>query len=465
MTVIVESEEQFKELQDGLSNESCIAIPILSTTKESIHYLDSDIALVYFYLIESERKYVLSFAHSEAINLDREELTSLIFKKNIFAYNSKILYNLLDEVYHELIFDIEVIEYLVKNTVKGKREYETQSHSRFNSFCEKSKIIHTNSLVPIVKHIEYCEKIVESFKLVHEEYGEKYESYEPAYNFSFYMMRNLMKLESQKLAVDIEEARKNNNKNFTSDSVRTLYNIFSLTSRPTNHFNGLNYYSLSKKDNERKFIITRYDNSELIEFDYNSYYFRLLGAIIGYDLSEIDDIYVYMFKAIEGRDFENKEERDEFKPKALRLLYTKIIDQYVDKVEFFKIAKIFKEELYKTYMTTGKIETPLGRHIYKKNIEHNDVNENKLLSYYLNACETERNFLVIESIFKFLDEKKSKTKLILYYYDSFLFDVPDDERDSILDNIPAIIQLDSISSIRAKSGKNYAELENLKLGK
>ena len=58
------------------------------------------------------------------------------------------------------------------------------------------------------------------------------------------------------------------------------------------------------------------------------------------------------------------------------------------------------------------------------------MNPQKLLNYLLQNLETSVNICIMWDIFKLL--KGKKTKLILYTYDSFLFDVCNEEKEVII---------------------------------
>ncbi len=100
-------------------------------------------------------------------------------------------------------------------------------------------------------------------------------------------------------------------------------------------------------------------------------------------------------------------------------------------------------------------------HIYKKPFgmgNVNDVNKNKLLNYFTQSYETERNMEVIGKIQYYLREKT--TKMILYTYDSFLFDFNIEERLDIIKDLKAISEEDSFP-VRIKAGTDYDSLKDI----
>jgi hypothetical protein len=79
------------------------------------------------------------------------------------------------------------------------------------------------------------------------------------------------------------------------------------------------------------------------------------------------------------------------------------------------------------------------------------MNPQKLFNYVLQNMETSVNVEILFRIFKLL--KGKNTKLVLYTYDSFLFDVDKNEL-SILDEIKKVF-IEFKLQIKEKNGINY----------
>jgi len=79
------------------------------------------------------------------------------------------------------------------------------------------------------------------------------------------------------------------------------------------------------------------------------------------------------------------------------------------------------------------------------------MNPQKLFNYILQGLETATNVVILFDILKEL--RGCKTKLVLYTYDSFLFDVDKNELDK-LKRIEKIIT-DHKLKIKVKSGISY----------
>ena len=96
--------------------------------------------------------------------------------------------------------------------------------------------------------------------------------------------------------------------------------------------------------------------------------------------------------------------------------------------------------------------------IYNREIKGQNLfnmNSNKLFNYLIQLDETENNMNVITGIKDYLKDKH--TKLVLYNYDSFLFDYCQKDGKNILNEIKNIIENNKFPT-KVKAGKNYNSL-------
>ena len=84
-----------------------------------------------------------------------------------------------------------------------------------------------------------------------------------------------------------------------------------------------------------------------------------------------------------------------------------------------------------------------------------DFYPSKLFNYMIQSLETERNILVLKSLLK--ETKNFRSKLILYHYDSFLFDYDKRDGDKFFEIIQHELQRGGFP-VKMKKGKNYNEL-------
>ena len=102
-----------------------------------------------------------------------------------------------------------------------------------------------------------------------------------------------------------------------------------------------------------------------------------------------------------------------------------------------------------------------GTNIYKRRISLSndlDMNRNKLFNYLIQAFETERNTKIILEVQEYLKQKE--TKLVLYGYDSFLFDLKKKDGANILNDIKNILEKDNYPT-KIKMGFKYSDMINI----
>ena len=220
--------------------------------------------------------------------------------------------------------------------------------------------------------------------------------------------------------------------------LQKLFDI-TLTTRPANKFNGINYAALNKDNGCRKSFIPR--NDKFIELDIGAYHPTLLGLLVGYDFGD-EDIHK-AFAKMYGVDYQKSKEL------TFKQLYGGVFEQFKD-LEFFQRVQIYVDDLWQRFNEEGYIECPVSKHVYRKD-KLDDMKPQKLLNYVLQNLETAMNVRILWDIFKSL--RNRKTELVLYTYDSFLFDFKEGEED-LIDEIKQIIKKYKLQ-IKESYGSDY----------
>jgi hypothetical protein len=235
---------------------------------------------------------------------------------------------------------------------------------------------------------------------------------------------------------------------------QSKYNPYTLTGRPSNTNNGINYAALNKDDGSRNRFLSRFDSGVLVEFDFDAYHLRLIANLIEYEFPE-KSVHDHLGKMYFDTERLTKEEYEESKKISFRVLYGGVPKEF-ENIKYFKDVKNYIFELWDIYNRKGYIETPIyKRKFYKHNYE--EMTPQKLFNYQIQAYETEKNIEVILSIQQLL--KNKKTKMILYTYDSLLFDVSPADGKGIIGEIHNLMDMPT----KAKYGKNYGDMKPLKL--
>ena len=391
---LIETEDQLHELSKFGYEEAFVEVIPYSNT---IHPVENQVCAIYIKPLKSKKGFIASIDHSETLPLNIDKVKRVISNfERIYVRDKK-------EFLHYFVF--KGLYDITLTSPTYIQEY-TQTHSWFYRQLPNKKDI--NRLIPIVKHYEYCEKTFEDLKdRIHEPINE-------FYNNRATVVFNA--IEQSGLRVDRKEFESRFHV-LDSEYVYTQFNFKTLTGRPSNRFNGVNYAAINKDNGDRKSFIPR--NDYLFELDISAYHPTLLANLVGYDFGgrDIHQAFAEMYQV----DYQKAKEL------TFKQLYGGVFDQYKD-LEFFKKVQIYTDDLWANYQENGWIESPISGHQF---IEENldDMKPQKLLNYVLQNLETSTNVCILWEIFKLLRGKN--TKLVLYTYDSFLFDLDESEKKVI----------------------------------
>ena len=135
------------------------------------------------------------------------------------------------------------------------------------------------------------------------------------------------------------------------------------------------------------------------------------------------------------------------------------IDSEFLSIPFFKQVNDFIYDLWRQWKANGFIKTPiLHRTISSDTIKN--MTANKLFNYYLQSVETEVSVQKLQQVQQILND--TETCMILYTYDSILFDVPLTEAQEILPRIKTILESGNFP-VKVKVGDIYSKMNNITL--
>ena len=119
-------------------------------------------------------------------------------------------------------------------------------------------------------------------------------------------------------------------------------------------------------------------------------------------------------------------------------------------LEFFDKIQRYINSVWDEFENKGSYKCKVSRFVYtKENLDN--MNPQKLFNYILQNLETSTNALILWEIFRVL--RGCKTKLVLYTYDSFLFDFSEDEPE-VLELISGIFKEFNLN-IKQTEGYDY----------
>ena len=420
--VIVENNEQLSSFLKIYRKQDSIVLPVQSD--EHKHPADDDICLIYVQIIDGE-EYILSYNHSESLNLDEQPNLNSDTKK--YTIDKKRLQHLIDI---DGVVDVNLLHYIQTNQPLETDNIDTNSHNFFNMKHYRKKNI--NRVIPILKHLELCRKLS---KIMLDVIEKNKEDVNLSYNDD--ILNNLSYLEGNGIQT-------------TEGMVYSEYNIFTSTGRPSNRFGGTNFAALNKKDGSRKPYVSRCKNGVLVEMDYDAYHLRLIGERIGYDFPK-GSVHEHMAKFY-GVDYE------ESKRLSFKYLYGFIPYEVSQLNPFFARVENYIKELWEEYNNKEFILSDIySKRIYRKNLD--DMNANKLFNYTIQLMETENNMKVLSELIPNIQDYKSK--LILYSYDSFLLDFNMEDGLDYIKKVKEILEQKGKFPVKVSWGLNYHEMKDI----
>lgn len=389
---------------------------------DRIHPVHNSVSLVYIRPLLATKGFMLGVSHSETLNEISQHITAILQRFEVLYCRDK------KEILH--YFPLKHLLDITPPPTPYIRP-STPTHELF--YRNHGKNIDINKIIPIVKHYEVCEQIYNDLK-------PNIKNIDTPYNKFFNSKATLVfnAIERNGLRINKTEFEKHFYA-IENDFVYTQYNLKTTTTRPSNKFNGINYAALNKENGCRKSFIPR--NNSFIEIDISAFHPNLVANLVDYSFptNEIHEHFAELYKV----DYAKAKEL------TFKQLYGGVFEQYKN-LEFFKRVTKLVEKNWKQFNEKGYIEVPIsGYRIEKNNV--GEMNPQKLFNYLLQGYETAQNILVLWDMMRILMGKN--TKLVLYTYDSFLFDVDETETD-VLEEIKNIFKKYKLNT-KNKTGYDY----------
>jgi hypothetical protein len=328
----------------------------------------------------------------------------------------------------------------IQHTIPPLNEHTTQAHAYYYRKFPHTKV---NKMIPIGKHLERCNN---KYREIIGFSSQKTNPY-----FDDILLPVLHELEKNALKFndkfDDYFTLKSKKFSIKENHIYGWYNPYTTTGRPVNNFNGLNFVGLKHDNGERDCFEP--DNDFFVEMDYDGYHPRLIGDIVDYQFegnvhNELAQIY---FKSKEITPQQYKES----KTLTFKQIYGGIDKANLHHPFFFKTQN-FIDIIWEEFNKKGYID--VGNYKIKKD-DHPKIHSQKLFNYYIQATETHTNIFKIKSIQDYLRDKQ--TKLVLYIYDAFIFDVSKTDGKQTLIDLKNI--LNDKFPIKLKTGVHYGALQ------
>jgi hypothetical protein len=426
MFYLIETSNQLEKLTDKL-NASLSRYLEFIQGNDSTHPALAEIIAIY--LEVDGEDFIIPLNHTECINWDKDAILSVLANYEFCVLDKKAALHAAPALsYTDIQHSIPLLE-----------QHTTQAHAWYYRKFPYTKV---NKMIPIGKHLERCKQKTHS---IFQEYRGETNEY-----FNEILLPVLHELEKNALKFNdkFDEYFKPKCKKFSikGNHIYGWYNPYTTTGRPVNNFNGINFVGLKHDNGERDCFEP--DNDFFVEMDYDGYHPRLIGDIVDYQFkgnvhNELAQIY---FKSKEITPQQYKESKT---------LTFKQIYGGIDKANlhhpFFRKTQDFIDIIWEVFNVDGYVN--VGPYSIKKD-DHPKIHAQKLFNYYIQATETYTNIEKIKIIQDYLKDKQ--TKLVLYIYDAFIFDVSKEDGKQTLIDLQTI--LNDKFPIKLKTGVHYGAL-------
>ena len=421
--VIVESKKEQEEFLQRWNNEPSVIIPIWSDLEK--HPMNNELS--FLFVVMGKSIFILIYNHIDGKSHQLDLSTSTQPK---WVWNKKGLLQMDTKIQN--LFDISNYYFFEKNQTIPD---EVQNQPFISHYTRMGIRENLGKIAPLMKWGEYLKSFVDSLSL-------------PNPTSSWIddtMIPILSDIERYGVRVDGEkffDRYPNATKHLNNFTLYTEYNPYTITSRPSNRFGGINFSALNKKDGTREVFIPK-PNHIFLQMDYDAYHPRIIGKMVHYPLPQTS---VHQWLADQyGVPY------DESKGITFQLLYGGIPEEF-DSIPYYKKVREYIDVMWSKASEMGYVST-LHRNIPLSSIE--DSNPQKVFNYLLQATETELNMKTIQKVLEFI--KQTDIELTLYTYDSFLFSFPLDTPKEHALKLKEIVESNGFP-IKASWGTDYGKL-------
>ena len=438
--MIVDTREDLDALFGYIQNRKTLLVPILADAQ--LHAVRNRITCIYVYT-EDDVERIVPINHTEQITGFSDDLQRFLDLRNIFVYDKKQWLQLGG---NGDVWGIKTLWWYTYGEAYDETHYYTTAHTFY--WRRHNTLRNVNAMVPIMQHLAMCQKIRHYAwpMCMNAELSESYQHFDSVYPEVF------GQIEAAGLCVT-EDFRMP--ELVTDGFVYSNYNYHTTTGRPSNAYRGFNYAAMNKEDGTRSAFCSRFDSGALVEMDFDAYHVRLIARLIGYALPD-GSVHEYFGRFYFDTTELTTEQYEQSKQITFRLLYGGIDSEFLT-IPFFQKVNALVYKLWAKWKSKGYIETPVLKRIISRDSVQN-MTANKLFNYFLQATETEVSVQKLRQVQAALHNRE--TKMILYTYDSILFDVPISEAKDILPYIKDILQQGNFP-VKVSAGNIYSKMNTI----
>ncbi len=440
--MIVDTIEDARATLNFVRGRKTLLVPIFCSPTQ--HVAVNALCAVYIYTEDAVER-IIPFRHSEQLRGFTELVPEFLALENIFVHDKK---QWLQTGGNAAVWDVKTLWWYTYSEAYDESHYPTAAHRFY--WRRHTNLPAVNSIVPLQQHLAMCQKIRHYAwpMCVNAELTESYLQFNATYPDVF------ARIESAGLAVTDDFRMP---ELIHSGRVYSQYNYHTVTGRPSNAFGGFNFAAMNKEDGTRAAFCSRFEQGALVEMDFDSYHVRLIATAIGYELPA-SSIHDYLGRFYFDTDALTEEQRAESKAITFRLLYGGIDSEFLS-IPFFRKVNDFVYTLWDKWKRNGCIHTPITKRSICKDAVQN-MTAFKLFNYYLQAIETEVSVRKLQQVQDLLQDAESC--IVLYTYDSVLFDMNYEEARDLLPAIKNVLEQGNLP-VKCKVGDIYDKMKTISL--
>lgn len=438
--MIVNSITDYNTLIQKCDTEVGIVVFVPAST--STHPSINKISFVYYYFDTGE-SYILGVTHTDTL-----VKYDIVLPKIGYVVNKKEATHLFGDAVK--LKDIYSLWYTAGKPLPDiSKHYDIWTNNFFQTFSDfkvLNKTIRINNIIPLSNWYtvlnNFCKELMEDMPLETSAFA----------FFDTVVIPSLASIERNGLYVNstkFEASFPDKIHNVHKDLVHTNYNPFTLTSRPSNAYKGINYAALNKSDGSREVFESRFGSSGvLLQLDFDAYHLRLLANAMGMKLPS-NSLHEVLANEYFGTSELTSEQYEEGKKMTFQFLYGNVTPTDDMPVLLRNIHKHITT-ITKEYKSHRRLQTLSGRLITEI-----DGGLHKVFNYYVQSLEAETTYKMLHTLMENL--KGIQSKATLYTYDSVLFDVEISELEIVKEIIYKSIDTATFP-ITLSMGNNYDNL-------
>jgi len=397
---LIENEKDLEYLQAKVIQEAFVEI---IPYHDNIHPAINGLSLVYIRPFNDTKGYMLCVDHSETFSLNKTVIDGILQNiERVWVRDKK------QALYYFPIKSLHDLSQLTPPYIQEAPKVFNHFYSKYPTY-EK-----VNKLIPVTKHYQRCQHIYDHVRSVlPPQLPDWFDFYNNKVVLAFFgIEKNGLKINKDEF--DKHYELNHENYSIQGDRIYTCYNLATTTRRPSNSFNGINFAALNKDNGARRSFVSSHG---FIEFDISAYHPSIVGRLLAYDFG-VQDVHQAFAELYQTSYQEAKEI-------TFKQLYGGVFKEY-EHLEFFKKVKEFVTVNWDAFNSSGQVIVPVSGYCFEKN-KLDNMNPQKLFNYMLQNIESALNTRILMDIHKLLRGKK--TQIVLYTYDSFLFELGEDEED------------------------------------